>query len=210
MVRAAACLQISTVGFAQTTETRTGSDNIPSVREDIHGRVVDDNGKPLSGATVTVKETSKSTVTSKGKFTIQADAGQTLIISNAGYDDREIIIGSDTTLTIVLELNLASLLNTVVVNKGYYTTTQKLNTGNVSMIKASEIEEQPVGNPLAALAGRARFQTPRLDQRKNRVCTDFQLGHCEGRSRHGAPLLKTQRIALTMTRFGVGRRPARP
>jgi TonB-linked SusC/RagA family outer membrane protein len=138
----AACLHISAIAFAQKAEIR--------------GQVVDENGKSLSGATVTVKETSKSTVTaSKGKFTIQAEEGQTLIVANAGYEDREVIIGTVHTLTIVLELNLASLLNTVVVNKGYYTTTQKLNTGNVSTIKAAEIEEQPVGNPLAALTGRA-------------------------------------------------------
>ncbi|MDO6430838.1 SusC/RagA family TonB-linked outer membrane protein [Flavitalea sp. BT771] len=152
----AACLQISVVAFAQKTEIRTGSGNIPSVTGDVRGQVVDENGKALSGATVTVKETAKSTVAgAKGKFTIQAEEGQTLIVANAGYEDRQIIIGTTRNLTIVLELNLASLLNTVVVNKGYYTTTQKLNTGNVSIIKAAEIEEQPVGNPLAALAGRA-------------------------------------------------------
>src|ERR1700676_1165923 len=89
----AACLQVSTAGFAQNAEIQTGPGNIPSTYIDIHGRVVDENGKPLSGATVTVKATSKRTVTgSKGKFTIQADSGQTLIISNVGYDDREIII----------------------------------------------------------------------------------------------------------------------
>jgi len=152
----AVCLQISAVAFAQKAETPTGSGNIPSIHNDIHGRVVDENGKPLSGATVTVKETSRSTATgSKGKFTIQAEEGHTLVVANAGYEDREVIIGTVHDLTIVLELNLASLLNTVVVNKGYYTTTQKLNTGNVSTIKGIEIGEQPVGNPLAALSGRA-------------------------------------------------------
>lgn len=149
-----ACIQVSAAGFAPKTEIPSG--NILSVYTNIQGQVVDENGKPLSGATVILKETSKRTVTgSKGKFTIQADAGQTLLISNTGYDDREIIIGAEKNLTIVLELSLASLLNTVVVNKGYYTTTQKLNTGNVSTIKAAEIEDQPVANPLAALEGRA-------------------------------------------------------
>lgn len=151
-----ACLQASPAGFAQPPAMHPGAGNISSVYTDIHGQVVDENGKPLPGATVTVKATSKRTVTGpKGRFTIQADSGQTLIISNPGYDDQEITIDSDKKLTITLELNLASLLNTVVVNKGYYTTTQKLNTGNVSTIKAAEIEEQPIGNALAALEGRA-------------------------------------------------------
>jgi TonB-linked SusC/RagA family outer membrane protein len=122
----------------------------------IHGKIVDENGKPLSGAMVTVKQTSRRTVSgSDGAFTIQADSGQTLAISNSGYDDREILLNSDHELRIELELSLASLLNTAVVNKGYYTTTQKLNTGNVSTVKASEIAGQPVSNPLAAIEGRA-------------------------------------------------------
>ena len=140
-----ACLQFSSGGFAQN----------PGIPIDIHGRAVDEKGKALSGAIVTVKETSKRTTTgSEGKFIIRAAAGQTLIISNPGYDDREVLIGSDNDLSIELELNLASLLNTVVVNKGYYTTTQKLNTGNVGIVKAAEIQDQPVGNLLAALEGR--------------------------------------------------------
>ncbi len=128
---------------------------MPSANE-IHGRVVDENDIPLSGASIIVKETSKSAVTgSRGIFTIQAEEGQTLVISRTGYDIREFLVNSDKNPTIHLELSLASLLNTVIVNKGYYTTTQKLNTGNVSTIRAAEIEAQPVGNPLAALEGRA-------------------------------------------------------
>jgi len=122
----------------------------------IHGRVIDEDGNPLSQVTIRVKETSKTTISSsKGLFTIQADEGQTLLCEATRYEDREFLVGRDKSPTIQMELSLASLLNTVVVNKGYYTTTQKLNTGNVSTIKANEIEEQPVGNPLAALEGRA-------------------------------------------------------
>lgn len=130
--------------------------HIGMVSMPIHGQIVDENGKPLSGATITIKQTSRRAVSdSRGEFTIRADSGQTIVISNPGYDDREILVSSDNDLRIEMELSLASLLNTAVVNKGYYTTTQKLNTGNVSTIKAEDIEVQPVANPLAAMAGRA-------------------------------------------------------
>jgi TonB-dependent starch-binding outer membrane protein SusC len=152
---ATTCVQLHAAGFAPKNGVLAGPGTIPTA-DDIHGRVVDENEKSLSGATITVKETSKSTVTdSKGIFAIQAAEGQTLIVSRAGYDSQEVLVGSDKNPSIQLELSLASLLNTVIVNKGYYTTTQKLNTGNVSTIQAAEIEEQPVGNPLAALEGRA-------------------------------------------------------
>ncbi|HTI09223.1 MAG TPA: SusC/RagA family TonB-linked outer membrane protein [Puia sp.] len=150
------CLLTARPGYAQNTGNRAASEPVRPLLSILHGRVVDENGKPFSGAAVVVKETSKRTVTgSKGRFTIQASAGQTLVISGAGYDDREVVIGAGQMPAIEMELNLASLLNTVIVNKGYYTTTQKLNTGNVSTIKSFEIAEQPVGNLLAALEGRA-------------------------------------------------------
>ena len=152
----AACSQVNAAGFVPKPTIRPQTVNISPVYSDIHGRVTDENGKPLPGVTVTVKETLKTYVTdAKGLFTIPADEGQTLLFLAARYENHEVLVGSDKTLTIQLELSLASLLNTVVVNKGYYTTTQKLNTGNVSTIKGTEIGEQPVANPLAALMGRA-------------------------------------------------------
>ncbi|MEJ0082007.1 MAG: hypothetical protein WDM78_13905 [Puia sp.] len=36
----------------------------------------------------------------------------------------------------------------------YGTTTRRLGTGDVSMVKSEVISEQPVSNPLAALEGR--------------------------------------------------------
>ena len=100
-------------GFAPNTAIRPKAGPTPSANSDIHGRVTDENGHPLPHVTVTVKATSKTTVTgSKGLFTIQADEGQTLLFLAAGYEDREVLVGSDKTPTIQLELSLASLLNT--------------------------------------------------------------------------------------------------
>src|ERR1700722_632647 len=137
----AMCMRLSAAGFVPKNMIRAGPRFIPLATE-LHGQVVDEDDKPLAGAGVKGKETSKSATTgSRGMFTIQAEEGQTLIVSMAGYDSREILVGTDKEPKIQLELSLASLLNTVIVNKGYYTTTQKLNTGNVSTIQAADIEE---------------------------------------------------------------------
>jgi len=152
----AACLQVGAACFAQGTAPRSDSSHPTAVSAGIRGKVVDENGKPLQGARVTVKNTGDGTTTdSKGTFILTADEGQTLVVAGKGYDAREVPVGADKSPTIQLELSLASLLNTTVVNKGYYTTTQRLNTGNVSTIKAAEIASQPVANPLATLEGRA-------------------------------------------------------
>ena len=45
-------------------------------------------------------------------------------------------------------------LREIDVNAGYYTVKQKYATGNISSVKASEIEKQPVGNLMEAMQGR--------------------------------------------------------
>src|SRR5690606_21796448 len=42
----------------------------------------------------------------------------------------------------------------VVINAGYYNTTEKAKTGSIARITAKEIETQPVSHPLAAMQGR--------------------------------------------------------
>jgi TonB-dependent starch-binding outer membrane protein SusC len=76
-----------------------------------------------------------------------------LVISFVGYQDKQIKVAKETTLSIRLELKTATM-ESVVVNKGYYSEQQKLSAGNVSSVKAADIERQPVSNPLAALQGR--------------------------------------------------------
>src|SRR5690606_23080910 len=48
----------------------------------------------------------------------------------------------------------ATALGEVVINAGYYNTTQRERTGSISRITAEDIEKQPVSNPLAAMQGR--------------------------------------------------------
>jgi TonB-dependent SusC/RagA subfamily outer membrane receptor len=48
----------------------------------------------------------------------------------------------------------ATTLKEVVINAGYYNTTEKERTGSISRVTASEIESQPITNPLEALQGR--------------------------------------------------------
>jgi TonB-linked SusC/RagA family outer membrane protein len=77
----------------------------------------------------------------------------TLIVSNVGYDEQFFKIKGKNQIAISLKQHTTSLLD-VVVNKGYYSTTQRLNTGNVSVVTAKEIEDQPVTDPILALEGR--------------------------------------------------------
>jgi TonB-linked SusC/RagA family outer membrane protein len=120
---------------------------------DVHGRVVDPEGKPLLGATVKVKGTGKSVSTNaKGEFYLEKlDEGEILVVSFVGYLSKEVIASKELE-NITLELNDSKLDEVQVI--AYGTTTRRLSTGNVSTVKAEDIEKQPVNNPLLAVTGR--------------------------------------------------------
>ncbi len=74
-------------------------------QKSISGKVTDaDNGTPLIGATVTVKNSGMGTVTDlDGKYTLQVPAdAKTLLVSYTGYRTAEIAIGSGTTIDVRL------------------------------------------------------------------------------------------------------------
>ena len=121
---------------------------------DVRGKVVDEQGLPLPGASVKVKAGTLATVTDKdGDFFLKGvPEDAVIVIAYLGYKPLELKAATSVGV-IKLELAIADL-NEVVINKGYYTTTRALNTGSVSKVTAEEIGKQPVTNPLAALQGR--------------------------------------------------------
>ena len=121
---------------------------------DIKGKVTGENGEPLVGATVTVKGTSRAVATDeKGEFILTGlNLADVLIVSNVGYQTREIPLNGKTFVEVQLLISVNSLDETVMI--AYGKTTKRLNTGSVSKVTAEEISRQPVSNPLAALEGR--------------------------------------------------------
>ena len=60
---------------------------------EVSGTVVDDQNQPMPGVTVAVKGTNRGTTTDfDGKYTLQAERGQTLVFSFVGFEQREITI----------------------------------------------------------------------------------------------------------------------
>lgn len=121
---------------------------------DIKGKVTGENGEPLVGATVAVKGTSRAVATDeKGEFILTGlNPADVLIVSNVGYQTKEIPLNGKTFVEIQLLISVGSLDETIMI--AYGKTTKRLNTGSVSKVTAEEISRQPVSNPLAALEGR--------------------------------------------------------
>ncbi|HVW61231.1 MAG TPA: SusC/RagA family TonB-linked outer membrane protein, partial [Puia sp.] len=132
-----------------------GSDNTTAiVFAEIKGRVVDENGKPLSGVTVKVQNANRTVTTDeKGEFTIDAPEDATLEISYVGYKAQALSVKGQKFLQVALQPNASGLNEVVVV--GYGTQRKRDVTGTISTVKGDDLKNIPVSSPSAALQGRA-------------------------------------------------------
>ncbi|SNR95989.1 SusC/RagA family TonB-linked outer membrane protein [Hymenobacter mucosus] len=121
----------------------------------VQGRVTDDKGAPLPGATIIVKGASGLGASSdaEGNFSLTLPTGnETLVVSSIGFVAQEISVEGRTTLTIKLVTDNKALDEVVVV--GYGTQRRSDVTGAVGSVKSSEILERPVVNVAQSLQGR--------------------------------------------------------
>jgi len=116
----------------------------------IKGTVNDENGEPVIGATVKVKETQKGTITDfDGNYSIEATPNATLIFSYVGYQTQEVSISGKTTINITMKEDHATLDEVVVV--GYGVQKKKLVTGATVQVKGDEIAKLNTTNALEAM-----------------------------------------------------------
>ena len=103
---------------------------------------VDDNmGLPM--ATVLVKGTPKSVSTDMdGKFSIEADAKDTLVFSYVGYTSQEIVVGTQKTINVSLASFVTELGDVVVV--GYGTQKKEQVTSSVVSVQAKDFNKGSV------------------------------------------------------------------
>ena len=119
----------------------------------IQGKVTDQKGLPLPGASVKLKGTSLGTVTDiNGQYAISVpDEKAVLVFSFIGFVTQEVAIDGQRELTIVLSEDLATLEQVVVV--GYGTQKKSDLTGSVVRVSMDEKELQSNTNLLQALSG---------------------------------------------------------
>jgi TonB-dependent starch-binding outer membrane protein SusC len=120
----------------------------------ITGKVLDETGSPLLGATVSIKGTTKGTVTDlDGKYSIQVpSSGGTLIVSYVGYLSKEVEIGASDIIDLTMVADVKSLEEIVVV--GYGVQKKSLTTGSISKIDSKEITAAPATRIDQAIQGK--------------------------------------------------------
>ncbi len=138
----------------QTKKSKPETSIPPIPPMDITGRVINEDGEPLAGVTITAKHSNKGTFTNdKGEFLLKGvNDNDILIITSVGYYKEEIEVNKQSFFMVRLRIAVGSLDETIVM--AYGKTSRRLNTGNISKVTAEEISRQPVSNPLATLSGR--------------------------------------------------------
>ena len=115
----------------------------------IKGRVTDEKGEPLIGASVTYKGTNIGTITNmNGEFSlVKKDDKKRLTAEYIGYNPVEIRIDTSRTMLIAMNENKQALNEVVVVGYGAKKNKKSTTTGNVVTVKEQakkEITPQPV------------------------------------------------------------------
>ena len=126
---------IAISGFAQTTP--------------VTGKVMDDKGAPVSGASVLEKGTKNGTTTSNdGSFSFKVKPGATLVVTGLGFEAKQ-ITASSSNLMVELATDVKSLNEVVVTGTGVATSRKKLGTA----VESVTADKLPAG--LTADAGQA-------------------------------------------------------
>ncbi len=118
--------------FTQTAFSQTKS---------ITGKITDDKGAAVQGATVTVKGSKIGASTgADGSFTINVpSSATTLVISSVGFTTQEVAIAGQTTVSVALVPSQTNLNEVVVI--GYGTTQRKDVTGSIATVKAKDFNK---------------------------------------------------------------------
>ncbi len=121
----------------------------------VSGKVTDgENNSSVPGATVQVKGTNKGVTTNaEGSYSIEVPNEATLIFSSVGYSPKEVSVGNQSVINILLSPDAQALSEVVVT--GYGSQRKKDITGAVTVVGAKELTALPAASVTQMLQGRA-------------------------------------------------------
>lgn len=119
----------------------------------VRGKVTDDKGNPIAGASVKLKGGKTGTATNAdGVFSIRVPSGSVLVVSNVGYMPKEITVDKEETIAVQL-LPANKSVDDVVIT-GFGESRQRRSLGySVQQISGDQIRATAQINPINALQG---------------------------------------------------------
>ena len=119
----------------------------------VTGKVVDDKGASVAGATILEKGTRNGvSAASDGSFSIKTKPGAKLVVSAIGFESKDVATTSSE-LTITLVTDTKSLSEVVVTGTGTATSKKKLGI-SVESIKGDKLPQVPIASIDQALVGK--------------------------------------------------------
>lgn len=117
----------------------------------ISGKVTDETGAPVPGATVIVKGTTTGTVSDfDGKYSINVPStAKVLDFSFVGMKTQEVVIGNQTNISVKLISEVIGIDEVVAI--GYGVQKKKLNTGATIQVSGDNLQKLSTTNALTAL-----------------------------------------------------------
>jgi TonB-linked SusC/RagA family outer membrane protein len=121
--------------------------------QQLSGKVVDNTGAPIIGATVTVDGTSQATLSGPdGSFAVQVPANATITVSYLGYLTQQVAVGGRTAITVTLQEDTTAIDEVIVV--GYGVQRKSDLTGAISQVTSKDMVNRTITNPQQALQGK--------------------------------------------------------
>ena len=128
--------------------------NVVAQSKTVTGRIVNEQGENLSGATVSVKNSTVSTQTDAGgNFSLSLPANaKTLVVSHVGMESTEVSIGNKSSFSLTLRSAATTLSDVVAI--GYGTVRKTDATGAVQRIGREDLVRDAPTNVLQAMQGK--------------------------------------------------------
>jgi TonB-linked SusC/RagA family outer membrane protein len=119
----------------------------------VTGKVTDEKGEGIPGASVTVKGTQNGTLTTaEGTYSLETAGNAILVFSFVGYIKEEIAVNNRSVVDASLKIDVKALEEVVVV--GYGTQRKVETTGSIASVKAADLVQTPVANIAQGLQAR--------------------------------------------------------
>ena len=120
----------------------------------VRGQVIDDQGEPLLGATIKIKDGQGGTTTDlDGNFELEVSGNAVLVISYVGYNEREVAVRNRAVLE-PIQLQMSDLVLEQVVVVGYGTQKKSDLTGSVAVVDAEALKQVSHSNISSMLEGK--------------------------------------------------------
>ncbi len=121
----------------------------------VQGKVLDNTGASVAGASVAEKGTTNATFTNdNGEFTISVSSGSAvLIFSSVGFTSQEVSVSNQSNITVVLAQNTDQLEEVVVTALGIERKAKSL-TYSTQTVKGDELTRAKDANPMNNLIGK--------------------------------------------------------